>query len=416
MGEFLLARLKDEQSTELNVEWINYDSKSCTGGQIRFSSVDEFIKQANSRPVVFIYSGERVLLRSVNIPGSHKVNLSQVLPFALEDEIAEELSEPHISHVKQPGTDSIAVAITNKAMLEQFVEQITANNIPLNYLLPESLLLPWKEGAISIFCHADSVSLRYGMFEGCTVKFELTETIVRKILAESHYSHISKAYVWGDQNGAITRLLSGLEIGLIEDRKSERLSQSIQLFEIAKLDKAVTGLNLLQGIKRSVQNRTSWSSPETYVAAVIMILAFILMVGGQAYQYTQLKSHNESLQAQIQQKFKQTFPEVKRLVDPLVQARQKLQQVRSKPSSEKDPFMDMLYLLGEQINNDQALMLKNMQFASGQMDIIVNTDDIVKIEQLAYRLSDSNRFQAEVVSTKTNNGDIQARMKIRGMQ
>ena len=76
----------------------------------------------------------------------------------------------------------------------------------------------------------------------------------------------------------------------------------------------------------------------------------------------------------------------------------------------------MLYLLGEQINNDQALMLKNMQFASGQMDIIVNTDDIVKIEQLAYRLSDSNRFQAEVVSTKTNNGDIQARMKIRGMQ
>lgn len=411
-----MARLQDNQSTELKVEWVNYDWNNCTTGDIRVSSINEFTKMASSRAVVFIYSGERVLLRSVNIPGSHKVKLSQVLPFALEEEIAEELGEFHISHVKQAGTDSIPVAITNKAMLEQFIEKMAENNIALDYLLPEPLMLPWKEGTLSIFCDGDSVSLRYGRFEGCTIKSELAETVISKILAESQYSHIRKACVWGDQDGSITRLLSSREIGLVDDRNSERVSQSIKLFEVAKLDKAVTQMNLLQGIKRSTQGSAVWAVPKNYAAAVIMILAFMLMVSSQVYHYLQLKSHNDSLQVQIQKKFKQTFPEVKRLVDPLVQARQKLQQLRSRSSSEKDPFMDMLYLLGEQVNKDPAIILNNVQFASGQMDVIVNTDDIVKLEQLAYRLSDRNRYKAEVVSTKTNDGDIQARMKIRGMQ
>jgi len=415
MGEYLLARvLQDTQSAGFSVEWVDCDANKKGTRNIRVSSVEEFNQMATGKEVVFIYPGERVLLRSVNIPGSWKLKLAQVLPFALEDEIADELSEVHISHTKLSGSDSIPVAITNKQILEQYIQQLEENYHPHKYLLPESLLLPCKDGVLSIFCQGNSVTLKYGMFEGCTIHSELTETVITKILAESQHSHIEKAFVWGDQDGSISRLLASSDTGLVVETGIDQVDQFTGFFDIANLDKTVLGMNLLQGRSKSTQGGSNWFMPKNVAAAVMLVLAVVLLIGSQGYHYLQLKEQNDTLQAQIQQSFKKAFPEVKRMVDPLVQARQKLQNIRSKSSAQNDQFMDMLYLLGDQLRQDSAISLVNVEYVSGRMDVLINTDAIVDVEQLAFNLSSDSHFNAEILSTKTSDDGVQARMKIRG--
>jgi type II secretion system protein L len=171
-------------------------------------------------------------------------------------------------------------------------------------------------------------------------------------------------------------------------------------------------LDLMRDVER-YNNQGSFSFRSLWPAAALLLLALVTHLGVSGYRYWNLEQEQSRIAADMQELFKSSFPGVRRVVDPLAQAKQLLDKRRQAHGQGADPLLDVLYQVGGALRSDVTLRLTGLDFQQGVMRIQMLGKTVGRIEGFKQRLEKSGGVEVEILSAESRDGDIDARLRIR---
>jgi general secretion pathway protein L len=140
-----------------------------------------------------------------------------------------------------------------------------------------------------------------------------------------------------------------------------------------------------------------------------VILQISVLLNG----YWQKKQELATLEAQTVSLFKQTFPEVKRLVNIKVQAEQQLIDLKKQSKSKGSQFMQLLYETGEVLTVNSAVEMRQLDYINEILQIQLNAPDISQVEQIKQQLESSDALSVKIQSTEVTSNSVQVNYEIK---
>jgi general secretion pathway protein L len=148
-----------------------------------------------------------------------------------------------------------------------------------------------------------------------------------------------------------------------------------------------------QGLKKGVRQ-----------VAVFLILIFCFLMVDMGTDYYLLKKRNTVLEESIRKTFRKTFPDVKKIVDPVQQAKVKISELKQSGMSNPEGYskytvLDLLRDISERIPKSVDVHVTRMVVDSESVRITGTTDTFNTVDNLKSGLEPSPYFGAVAISS-----------------
>ncbi len=372
--------------------------------------VEELAAAARLHDLVLLVPTADVLLTQVTLPVRNRSRLRQATPFALEEDLAEDIEELHFA-LGTTAAGKTPVAVVARARMAQWLEALEVAGTPVAAILPDVLALPHRDGCWSLLVDAERVLLRSGSAAGIEIDSADAEMVIRRLLqrAEAPPGEVDlyTTPAGSDVCGPLRALLEehGMEV---HEYAVSGLLACADLRPLRALP-----VNLRQGPFAPRQAaRRQWLR---WRAAAALLAAFVaLQFGLGLYRLQRMQSENHALEEQTRQLFHRAFPDIHRVVDMRAQARQQLAQLRAQTGGGSARFLEMLDRFSTALGNGQSITLKGISYDRGVLDLNVRADKLDRIDRLKKSITAGGRFRFDIKSVNNNPGGIDARLEIRG--
>ncbi|MEJ2766436.1 type II secretion system protein GspL [Photobacterium sp. MCCC 1A19761] len=143
MSEFLTIRLssRPEQPVQWLV-WSRQQKEVIASGQLAgLDQLSELEEYAAQRPVFALIPASDVLLTEVVIPSGSSRQLATVLPYLLEEELAQDVDALHVHLLKREG-QTAHVAVVEHRKIQTWLAALADAGMDVKKLVPDCLCLP----------------------------------------------------------------------------------------------------------------------------------------------------------------------------------------------------------------------------------------------------------------------------------
>lgn len=143
MSEFLTIRLSSRADQPVQwLVWSPQQKEVIASGQLdAISQLGDIADYANQRTVYVLVPAVDVLMTEVTIPAGSSRQLSAVLPFLLEEELAQDVDNLHV-HLLQKSGDMAQVAVVEHQKVALWLAALDDAGIEAKALIPDCLCLP----------------------------------------------------------------------------------------------------------------------------------------------------------------------------------------------------------------------------------------------------------------------------------
>ncbi|WP_194438190.1 type II secretion system protein GspL [Vibrio fluminensis] len=151
MSEYLIVRLSNNQ--QANQQWLVWSESQqeviASGELAAEQSLTEIESYAQQRPTIVLLNSADVLLKQVEIPAGGARQFDSMLPYLIEDDVAQDVEELHITTLAKQG-DQAFIAAVDKAWLSQKLTELADAGFVVNRVLPDALALPEFSGISAV--------------------------------------------------------------------------------------------------------------------------------------------------------------------------------------------------------------------------------------------------------------------------
>src|SRR5262245_41332195 len=156
MSESLIIQLRDGSAPRWMV--CNDD------GHVLVNAVSGELVQAvplaTGRRVAVIVPGTDVLTTESDVPAKSAAKLAQVIPFALEERVADEIEDLHFAiGDRDSNTGRVPVTVVARSRIDGWLAELRAAGLNPQAIYPESALLPAMPGQLIALLDGDSFTL-----------------------------------------------------------------------------------------------------------------------------------------------------------------------------------------------------------------------------------------------------------------
>ena len=375
-------------------EWITTDGGGA--GASRIGALAELAAAAQDSSVFVVLAGAEARIAATKIPGKAERLVQQAAPFAVEDDLADEIEASHILCGPELANGERPVAIVGRATLHQLLEPLKGAALRLSGLAPDYLLLPWRAGMWTLLQSDAQVLVRTGRYEGFAIERDLLPAVLSKRLSLRRP----------------TGFITYGEVALpLEARDLPCETQPLPASALAWMARDSTlseGLNLLP---LAYQNRQVPQRRSLQIAAGLLVLAWVLDLGLTMMENARLTRSIRAQEHAQQVLFQQNFPEITRLINPEVQAEQTVAKLRAN-ASQQISMLALLRELGSVLQSDvgKGAALTSINFASGVMTVQITAADIAALERLSVALGAT--LKVEVVSVDSSTGSVHGSVRL----
>lgn len=397
MAESIIARLTKQEDNP--VEWLLLNDASPNG--IEQGSLQDLANIAKGKPITLLFSASAVLLLAVDLPVKSTSQINKALPFALEDYLADDVETYHLVWYCQPKY-KVCVAAISHGIMQAWLAQFESVGIEPFRVYPESLCLPYQDQACSILIDDKNAILRTGQWLGGGVDVSDLPILVDKLLAEN--PRLQAFQVWNSD--ADMQSLSDPKVSVFHNEPMSPL----QLLQqgAARLNEE---LNLLSG-RYARKNLDDWQWQKWLPALGIFLLAVFIQTGVLLNSYWAQKTELAALETKTLALFKQTFPDVKRIVNIKVQAEQQLADLKKQSFGNGSPFMQLLYGSGITLNANSGFQLQRLDFVNNVLQLQLTAQDINQLEQFKKQLESANSMSVKILSAESAQNTVEAHLEI----
>lgn len=150
MSEFLTVRLTSQPNSPVPwLVWSTQNNEVIASGELANESELETLQSyAQQRSVILLLSATDVALNRVEIPKGASRQFESMLPFLLEDELAQDVDDLHFTILSKKGDEAWVSAVALD-WFEQILEKCRALGFDVKKVIPDVLALPTHEDGLS---------------------------------------------------------------------------------------------------------------------------------------------------------------------------------------------------------------------------------------------------------------------------
>lgn len=429
-AEHNYAAIKKEMQS-VAVEWALYQHDGLVSGP-NFTQLHELgreLHQAYSNlaalNVVAIIPATAVSITELDVPAKQQRQITQVVPFMLEDMLAEDLESVHLTIGNKGRNGLVPVAVVNKTALTDWLLALREAGVEPDYLLPENLLLPQQNDGWSLLIDQGRAVLRTGVFNA--YGFDESQLVVGAgaLMASMppEMESVQLRCMQTDDSDDMRDLIEDLEgvikesgrpVSLIKEKSPYTAMEVLCEAFIAGSRKNL--LNLLQG-EFKAREKSSTSNINWKPVAILLGIWAVLQLGQFVFQSIYYSQKAASAETEAKTLFMKIFPDVKKVVDIRSQMKEKLSQSGDSGSAE---FLSLMAETGQQIyqmnlgKTPAVINLQRLSFddAAGDLRLDVKAKNFQELENLKKNL-EANGMQVELPSALQEGDQVSGRVKVR---
>jgi general secretion pathway protein L len=427
MAEWLLLRLPHADGEPAS--WLVADANGVPLSALEHGPPAQAAGTAAGRRVCALVPGADVLLAEPELPAKAGVKLQQLLPYALEEHLADDIDELHFAVGKRaPDSPRTPVAVVSRALMDEWLAMLKTAGIEPECLYADSELLPRNPGQAVALLEEDSVCVCAPGGAPVSLPADAIEealAIAQSAPAGSSPQEISPHGVTaypadtGDAAAAPRGLI--LYTGAAEwQRNAPTVEAARERFEgirvqlltggpltlFAQQLPAATPINLLQGAY-APKNAHAVGLRAWRIAAVLLACLVGLHVLGKAAELHYLKTKEREVDASIRDTMHAAMPGEPDTQDARQRMEQRLLAVRSGGST---GLLAALEALAYARNSAPGTSVQALNFHDGVLDMKLSAPDAASLGHLSELLRSSG-WQAEILGGnnvgKTYEGRVQ---------
>ncbi len=386
--------------------WVVLDKDNRPAGKVSSGDLNTLAVAAKGKRTVLVVAGRSVLITAVELPEGNRRVISKAIPYALEEQLAEDVELLHFVAGERQLDGMIPVVAISRQLLADLLQVLSDAGVFPVWAVVEPLLLPWNESELSILVRNDMAIVRNGVVSGFECALDQLPVFMTCSENEQEVDDLPIIRVWEqEQNAGLSHLLQGMSRQLL-------LEKTLSDFDkLTDLGTKRPGVNLLQGFDQP--NLTRDSAGSWWPAIVMFLLAIVLYMGTSGYQYYQVQKELEAVTQKSEGLFRKTFPDVKRLVQPLVQAQQKLDLRRVSHGKGTDDLLALLTILGEARQKNKAIEFKNLEYRQNSLVVYLEGKSVAQIEKFKRQLESGGGTTSDILSTVSKGKKVEARIKLK---
>jgi len=398
--------LRKDPGNESIWRWLKLDVEGRPQGSIHAGALTDVAREASGQRIVVLVSGSDCLLTRVSIPGGSRQKLLRAVPYALEEQLSEEVENLHFAVGSTQVDDAWPVAVINKQFMDELTEGFSEAGLDVQQVIPEVLALPYSGDETSVLVENDVALVRTDSTTGFAVDSDNLGILLAARMTddESALSPL-RLFVREDSLRADMTELVG------ETRVEPFAGDPLNVFAQG-LD--ARSINLLQGdYSRSgdwVALLRPWRATAALLVAGILISNAVMGI-----DYFRLSRESEQLHAQIEQTFKEALPETRRIVNPRIQMQQQLDKLQRQQGT-GGGFLSLLGQSGTVLKGMDGVEVSAATFRAGRLDVELTINNLQLLDQLKQALMETGRLSVEIQSATTGQDQrVQSRLRIEGV-
>lgn len=418
MAQYLLTYLRRIGDDYLR--WAVCDDKNKIVKSHDHGSFADAAKAAERRKVVMIVAGTEVLLEEAVVPATNLARALKAVPYALEEQLAQDVEASHFSFGGKLANGNIPVAVMAKEGLAWIMERCEQAKLTPAEIIPEIYALPFEEGRLTVMTNSGHAAVRQSLSRGFSCDADMLPLLLGNAVVavdgdpEDDKQTSVEEMTWNALHFSCGQDRFDLQTaeGPIEMRTEVQLFAK-GLAQARARQKGHSLINLLQGdFSKTEAIGKAWK-PWRFPAA--MAATLLALWGGSSFlQYQALGVEQQRLQNEMAAVLKRTFPEVRNPhSDPVRQMRSRVKQVLAGGGDiDQASFIAMMSAIGAAIGEVEKPVVKSMNYRAGKLDVELETASLQDIDKIKSRLELDKKLVAEVKSANKDKDRIKARLRV----
>lgn len=395
--------LRQDSTDEDSWRWLRLDNTGEPQGSIHAGSLADAAGEATGLRVVVLAPGKDCLLTRVDIPGRSRQKLLRAVPFALEEQLSDEVENLHFA----VGTDTVdgewPVAVINRGYMETLTTAVTGAGLDVQQVIPEMLAIPYAGNETSVLVENDIALVRSGRVAGYAVDSDnLGMLLALQEVDEDEQLPGLHLFVRQDNLQPDTAEFMG------ETRVEPYTGDPLTVFASGVDAQAI---NLLQG---DFSRAGDWARVlRPWRATAALLLAGVLISNAvMGIDYFRLSREQDQLSAQIEETFKKAMPGSKRIVNPRVQMQQQLDSLQRRAGA-GGGFLSLLGQSGAVLKGMKGVEISGATFRAGRLDLDLTVANLQLLDQLKQALMQPGKLTVEIQTATTGKDQrVQSRLRI----
>jgi general secretion pathway protein L len=361
---------------------------------------------AEGRRVIVLVPGLEVILTQAELPAASQARLRQIVPFTLEDSLADDVEGLAFAIGPRLSSGVASVAVVAKARLEAWLADLSAAGIVPHAVYSETEGVPDVPGTLMLLCEGPRIHARCSdkppvLLEGVPLR-----QAVDLLKAGADEPKHAVAYV-----DPAARSLLQAELGVLPDLFSSaeaKLAPEGLFPHFAATLAQRPGTNLLQGPYAPRSNWLELVRPWR-LAASLLIAAGVLAIVVQGAQYWSLRRADMQLGVQLSQSCQRLFN-----VNRASACDAEIQKLRrANPNAGSETFLTTLEAVAEA--RQAAMRIDAMSYRNRVMDLQLIAGSVDELDAFARSLEQTKRFTPKIESANQSESGVEGRLQIVGV-
>jgi general secretion pathway protein L len=413
MPQLLLLRLPAPGQEE--TEWLILDEAGAPTPTRQRGSLSLAAAVWRSGKVVVLASATQILLAEPELPPGGGTKLARAVPFALEEQLTEDVDQLSFAIGHRRGSGATPVAVVSRSVLQGWIADLSAAGLEPQAIYPDISLMPENPGQTVLWLENDRLAVRRPGAMPFAVELApvrealVVASVIGDPLQASEEPKPKESAILYVTREDWARVQEEFE-GLLE----EFASLKVQLLSDGPLPWLARGMNtadavnLLQGEFSRTANYGErwhrWRLPAALAAALLVV-----HVAAQALQIRQAKHESASLDSEISQVFSSAMPGDK-LADPRRQMQSKLERIR-KSGAGPQYFLRTLQTLSGALAVTPKTTISALSYRENALDMTLNAPSLAALSQLTQFVGKEG-FAAEIQSSNPVATGVEAHVHV----
>lgn len=371
MTQYVIVRINDQLIPEFQ---INYDSKSKLVNNKFLKAWSDIEVKAN-QSLMLSLSANLVLNSQVKIPSKNEEVIKQSIPFAVEEDLADDIDLNHFAYVPLKDGEFI-VSTIKKSIMDSIVEYLKSHDLKPKGLFSEIFSCPLKDSEM-IVCHLKTSSIVRDGYSGTT----LNNNSLKTYLKLSKHKNIS---IYSETNlSSQSQNINVIHVNNLS------LVQAKALIENTKA-------NLFQGAYDLANKDSVKVNPWRKVALLLTVL-IISWVSIHGYLLINLNNEINDLRDQQKQLLLKMVPNASstELNDPYAAVLSKSKSLDGTLNNSSNNFLSSLLYLGLTLQSIDDVIVQSIRLRENKFEISVFSQNVANINQFQSSL-EANSYSMRV--------------------
>jgi general secretion pathway protein L len=409
MSDWLLLRLP--RTPDQPASWLVTDARGAPSGPPQSGPLTLAVPRAAGRRVCVLVPGADVLLAEPDVPVKAGAKLQQLVPYALEEHLAEDIDDLHFA-IGRRTSDSGArapVAVVARALLDDWLTTLREAGLEADVVYADSDLLPKNPGQAVALLEEDAVFVRPPGGSPVTLPADALGQALEIAQAGADattggrglilYTGAAEWQRHSPQIEAARPQFDGIKVQLLTGGPLALFAQ--QLVE-------GNPINLLQGTYAPTSSRAvgfrAWR-----VAAMLLGCLIALHVVGKAAELTVLKKREHQVDSSIRDTYHSAMPGDVAVTEARAHMERRLAATRGAGGG----LLPALQALAQARDSAPGTSVQSLNFHAGQLEMKLSAPDASSLDRLSQSLR-SNGWAADLTGGTNAGSGYEGRIQVHG--